>query len=119
VISVLDQLILNIFIHHIKSILNVVLCSPWHIFYDFRPFVTNGKTLLKDKDIFRKVEWVLLDFWIEKVDPSFSALLSISSHLQILIQLVSDLTPLLGTVLSNEPYKLFIFSLDPITLLYG
>ena len=118
-ISVLYQFILNILIHHIESILDVVFCSSWHILYDFRPFVSNGKTLLKNKDILRKVEWVLLDLRIEKVYPSFSALLSISSYLQILIKLVCDLAPLLGTVLSNKPDKLFILSLDPITLLYG
>jgi hypothetical protein len=42
VIAILDELILDVFVHHVESIFNVVLGPTWHLFYDFGPFVSYG-----------------------------------------------------------------------------
>lgn len=42
---------------------------------------------------------------------------SISGNIEILIQLIGNLTPLLGAILSDESDELLIFSLNPVTLL--
>ena len=116
--SILDEFIFDIFEHHVKSILHIVFSSSRHFFDDFGPFVSNTKPLFKDENIFCKAEWVFLDFRIQKVNPSLSALLTVSINGEILIQLVGNLTPLLCSIFSDEPDKLFIFSLDPIAFLY-
>ena len=35
VISVLDEFIFNVFVHHVESIFDIVLGSSWHLFDDF------------------------------------------------------------------------------------
>ena len=76
--SVLNELIFNVFKHHIKSILYIVFCSSRHFFNYFWPFVSNCNSFFQDQYIFLKTEWIFFDFRIQKVDPSFSALLSVS-----------------------------------------
>jgi hypothetical protein len=61
---VLNKLILNILVHHIEPIFNVILSPARHFFDDLGPLVADGQALLKNKDVFRKAEWVLLDLWV-------------------------------------------------------
>jgi hypothetical protein len=119
VVPVLDEFILDVLVHHVESILHIVLGSPRHFLDDFGPLVTNGKPLFKNQYILRKAEWVFFYFRVQEVNPSLPALLSISGHAEVLIKLTSNLTPLLGTRLPDEPDQLFVFSFDPITFLDG
>ena len=76
--SVFNELVFNVFKHHIKSILYIVFCSSRHFFNYFWPFVSYCNSFFQDQYIFLKTEWIFFDFRIQKVDPSFSALLSVS-----------------------------------------
>jgi len=76
--SVLNELVFNVFKHHVKSILYIVFCSSRHFFNYFWPFVSYCNSFFQDQYIFLKTEWIFFDFRIQKVDPSFSALLSVS-----------------------------------------
>ena len=48
-VSIFDVLILDIFKHHIKSVLHVVLSSSWHIFDYLRPLVSNREPFSRIK----------------------------------------------------------------------
>lgn len=43
-VSILDELILDVLIHHVESVFDIVLSSTRHFFYDLRPFVSNGQS---------------------------------------------------------------------------
>lgn len=116
---VLDELIFDVFVHHIESVFNVILCPARHFFDDLGPLVADRQALLENKDVFGEAEWVLLDLWVQEVDPSFSTLFTISGGTKILVKLFRNLTPLFGTVLANQFDQLLIFTLHPITLLDG
>lgn len=116
--TVLDELILYVFEHHIESILHVVLRPPRHFFDYFRPLVADAQSLLQYQYIFLQTEWLFLDLWVQEVDPALSALLAVSRHVQIDVQLVCNLTPLLCSLFSDETDQLFVLSLDPVALLY-
>lgn len=96
--AILDELILDIFEHHVESVFDVILSSARHFFYDFGPFVADAEPFLQDQDVLLQAEGVLLDLWVEEVDPSLSALLAVSVDVQALVQLSGDLRPLLGAV---------------------
>lgn len=116
---VLNKLIFDILVHHIEPIFNVVLCPTRHFFNDLGPLVADRQALLENKDVFSEAERVLLDLWVQEVDPPFSALFTVSVGAKILVKLLRDLTPLFGTVLANQFDQLLIFTLHPITLLDG
>ena len=116
-VAVFDELIFDVLIHHVEPILDVVFRSARHLFDDLRPLVADGESLLKDKNIFAYTEWILFDLGIQEIHPSFSALLAVSRDAKTSIELVSNLRPLLGAILSYELHKLLIFPLDPVTLL--
>jgi hypothetical protein len=57
---------------------------------------------------------IFLDFWVQEVDPSLTALLSISLDVQILVELICNLAPLLGSVFPDQLDELFILPFDPV-----
>ena len=133
VISIFQKLILYILIHHVESVFRVVLRSTWHLFYYFCPFIPDFYFLLQDENVFLDGEWLLFDLRIQKVDPAFSALLSISIipfelqlfilqvfivlfH-QVLIENERYLIPMLGTIFLHDLDELVIFFFAPNTFL--
>ena len=116
---VLNELILDVLVHHVEPILNVVLSPSRHLLDDLGPLVPDVQALLKNEDVFGQAERVLFDLWVEEVDPPLSALLSVSGSTEILVKLLGDLAPLFGTVLSNQFDQLLILALHPVALLYG
>ena len=133
VISIFQKLILYILIHHVESVFRVVLRSTWHLFYYFCPFIADFYFLLEDENVFLDGEWLLFDLRIQKVDPAFSALLSISIipfelqlfilqvfivlfH-QVLIENERYLIPMLGTIFLHNLDELVIFFFAPNTFL--
>ena len=46
--SVLNELVFNIFKHHVESILYIIFCSSRHFFNYFRPFVSNCNSFFQD-----------------------------------------------------------------------
>ena len=63
-ISILNKLIFDVFVHHVESIFDIVFGSAWHFLDDFRPLVSNTQPFLKNQNILRQTKWVLLNFWI-------------------------------------------------------
>mmetsp|Transcript_41430 Transcript_41430/g.63201 ORF Transcript_41430/g.63201 Transcript_41430/m.63201 type:complete len:224 (-) Transcript_41430:447-1118(-) len=118
-VPVLDKLILDVLKHHVEAVLHIILGSARHLFYDFRPFVSDGQSLLQDKDILFQAERVFLNLGIQEVDPALSALLSVPVDAQVGVQLVGYLTPLLGTVFAYQLNEFFVFPLNPVAFLDG
>ena len=117
--SILDVLVLDVFEHHIESILNIVLGSARHLLDDFGPLVANAQSFLQDQDVLLQAEGILLDLRVQEVDPSFSALFTVAADVQTFVELRGDLAPLFGTVRPDEPHELLVLSLDPVALLDG
>jgi len=118
-ISIFYKFVFDVLIHHVEPIFNVVFGSSRHLFYDLWPLVTYRKSFLEDKDIFAETEGILLNLRVEEVYPPLSALLAVPGDPKTSIELVSDLRPLLCTILTDQFHELLVFSFDPVTLLYG
>jgi hypothetical protein len=118
VVSVLQEFVLDVLVHHVESILGVVFGSPWHLLNDLSPLVSNFDLFLQDKDVFLNREWLFLDLWVKEVDPSLPALLSITVlslelklvvvnifvillH-EVIIEILCYLVPMLGAILLNN-----------------
>lgn len=52
-ISVLDEFILDVLVHHVESIFHIILRPTWHLLDDLRPLVADGEPLLQDQDVLR------------------------------------------------------------------
>ena len=118
-ISIFYKFVFDVLIHHVEPIFNVVFGSSGHLFYDLWPLVPYGKSFFKNKDIFAKTEGIFLDLRVEEVDPPLPTLLAVPGDTKASIELVSDLRPLLCTILTDQFHELLVFSFDPVTLLYG
>jgi len=116
-IPVFYEVVLDVLIHHVEPVFNVVLCSSRHLLDNLRPLVTNRQPFLQNKDIFSKTERVFFNLRIKEVDPALSALLAVPGDTQASIELICDLRPLLGSVFANELDKLLVLSFDPVTFL--
>lgn len=99
---ILDEFVLNVLEHHIEPIFDIVFSSARHFLDNFGPLISNAESLFEDENIFLQTEGILLDFWIEEIDPSFSALFAIPVDLEALVELRGNLTPLLGSVLPDK-----------------
>jgi hypothetical protein len=118
-ISIFDELVLNVLIHHIEPVLDVVFGPSWHLLDDFGPLVSNREPFFQNEDIFQQTKRIFLDLRVKEVYPTLSALLAVPGDSEAGVELVCNLGPLLGTIFSDQFNQLFIFSLDPVALLDG
>ena len=117
-VSVLEELVLDVLVHHVESILGVVFCPSGHLLDDLSPLVSDFDLLLQDEDVFLNREWFFLDLRVKEVHPSLPALLSITVlslelklvvvyifvillH-EVIIEILCNLVPVLGAVLLNN-----------------
>jgi len=102
-------LIFYLFVHHIKSILYIILCASSHFLNYFRPLVAYLQSIFQDYKILFYRKGISIYFGIQEIDPSFSALLSVSLRCLFDVKFISYKIPVSFPVFKYQFEKYFIF----------
>ena len=131
---VFEEFVSSIFEHHVITILHIIFSSSRHLFDNFCPSISYFQFLLEDENVLICWKRYFFDFWIEEIDPSLSALLtitfnanwldvliiqfihSISFH-EVLIENNRNLVPMFSAVSCDNLNQFIIFCFAPNTLL--
>ena len=131
-ISIFEEFVFDILVHHVESVFRVVFCPSWHLLDYLRPLVTDFDLLLQNEDVLLNRERLFLDLRIQEIDPSLPALLSITVlsfqlklfavkivvvllH-QVVIEILCYLVPVLGPILLDNFDQLIVLFLTPYAL---
>lgn len=92
-------------------ILNCIICSAIEDFRYFGPFVVLNSILKEQNPFFFFTPADFLNFRVQMIVPSFTTLLSCT-----ILKVLSNLSPLLWSILFNELEDLPVFFIGPRTL---
>lgn len=102
----------------VEFVLDLVLCAAWNVLRDQGPLVPELLLPSHQDQLLKPRPLVSLDVWTQEVDPPLATLLPLPPRApEVLIDLVSNILPLLLPMLFYELSQDFVFLDSPRQLL--